>query len=66
MVGITSCGAYIPMLRLPLAMIGGGKPGGPNYARAVKRAAEETGLRADKFSSRCPFSLRGDMSPAGD
>src|SRR5213594_2591324 len=34
MVGITSYGAYIPMLRLPLAMIGGGKPGGPEKAVA--------------------------------
>jgi hypothetical protein len=28
-----------------------------NYARAVKRAVLETGLRADKFPSRCPFTL---------
>src|SRR5438477_2761064 len=36
MVGITSYGAYIPMLRLPLAAIGGGaaKPGGPEKAVA--------------------------------
>ena len=34
MVGITSYGAYIPMLRLPLAAIGGGKGGGPEKAVA--------------------------------
>src|SRR6184192_2702809 len=36
MVGITSYGAYVPMLRLPLAAIGGGavKPGGPEKAVA--------------------------------
>ncbi len=34
MVGITSYGAYIPMLRLPLAAIAGGKPGGPEKAVA--------------------------------
>src|SRR5438445_10093760 len=34
MVGITSYGAYIPMLRMPLAVIGGGKPGGPEKAVA--------------------------------
>ncbi len=35
MVGITSYGAYVPMLRLPLATIGGGgKPGGPEKAVA--------------------------------
>src|SRR2546429_4931664 len=34
MVGITSYGAYIPMLRLSLAAIGGGKPGGPEKAVA--------------------------------
>lgn len=36
MVGITSFGAYVPMLRLPLATIGGGKPkeGGPEKAVA--------------------------------
>jgi len=36
MAGITSYGAYIPRLRLPLAMIGGGvpKPGGPEKAVA--------------------------------
>jgi len=34
MVGITSFGAYVPMLRLPLAAIGGGKPGGPEKAVA--------------------------------
>src|SRR5204862_7836997 len=36
MVGITSYGAYVPMLRLPLAAIGGGaaKPGGPEKAGA--------------------------------
>src|SRR2546422_9688557 len=35
MAGITSYGAYIPMLRLPLAAIGGGgKPGGPEKAVA--------------------------------
>src|SRR5437867_4091911 len=34
MVGITSYGAYIPMLRLPLAAINGGKPGGPEKAVA--------------------------------
>ena len=34
MVGITSCGAYVPMLRMPLAVIGGGKPGGPEKAVA--------------------------------
>ena len=34
MVGITSYGAYIPMLRLPLAVIAGGKPGGPEKAVA--------------------------------
>ena len=36
MVGITSYGAYLPMLRLPLAAIGGGvaKPGGPEKAVA--------------------------------
>ena len=28
-----------------------------NYARAVTRTAVETGLRADKFPSRCPFTL---------
>ena len=28
-----------------------------NYACAVKRAMLETGLRADKFPSRCPFIL---------
>src|ERR1051326_8443804 len=32
MVGLTSCGAYVPMLRMPLAVIGGGKPGGPEKA----------------------------------
>lgn len=34
MVGITSYGAYIPMLRLPLTAIHGGKPGGPEKAVA--------------------------------
>jgi 3-hydroxy-3-methylglutaryl CoA synthase len=34
MIGITSYGAYIPMLRLPLAAINGGKPGGPEKAVA--------------------------------
>src|SRR4249920_318153 len=36
MVGIASYGAYVPMLRLPLAAIGGGaaKPGGPEKAVA--------------------------------
>ena len=36
MVGITAYGAYVPMLRLPLAAIGGGqaKPGGPEKAVA--------------------------------
>jgi hydroxymethylglutaryl-CoA synthase len=34
MVGIASYGAYIPMLRLPLAAIAGGKPGGPEKAVA--------------------------------
>src|SRR5262245_6985170 len=34
MVGITSYGAYIPMLRLPLGVIHGGKPGGPEKAVA--------------------------------
>src|SRR5437867_3247732 len=28
-----------------------------NYEHAVRRAALETGLRADQFPSRCPFSL---------
>lgn len=28
-----------------------------NYTRAVKRAMLETGLRADRFPSRCPFTL---------
>ena len=28
-----------------------------NYARAIKRTTDETGLRADKFPSRCPFTL---------
>ena len=28
-----------------------------NYARALKRATDETALRADKFPSRCPFTL---------
>jgi hypothetical protein len=28
-----------------------------NYARAVKRAVLETGVRADRFPSRCPFSV---------
>src|SRR3989442_9637223 len=34
MVGITSYGAYVPMLRLPLAANAGGKPGGPEKAVA--------------------------------
>src|SRR5438105_12759818 len=34
MVGITSCGAYVPMLRLSLAASAGGKPGGPEKAVA--------------------------------
>src|SRR5262249_40635478 len=36
MVGITAYGAYVPMLRLPLAALGGGqpKPGGPEKAVA--------------------------------
>src|SRR5260370_8342631 len=36
MAGITSYGAYVPMLRLPLGAIGGGssKPGGPEKAVA--------------------------------
>ncbi|HJQ83981.1 MAG TPA: 3-oxoacyl-[acyl-carrier-protein] synthase III C-terminal domain-containing protein [Candidatus Binatia bacterium] len=34
MVGITSYGAYVPMLRLPLAAIAGGKGGGPEKAVA--------------------------------
>jgi hydroxymethylglutaryl-CoA synthase len=34
MVGLASYGAYIPMLRLPLAAIHGGKPGGPEKAVA--------------------------------
>src|SRR6185503_1897804 len=36
MAGITSFGAYVPYLRLPLATIGGGKPvdGGPEKAVA--------------------------------
>jgi hydroxymethylglutaryl-CoA synthase len=33
-VGIIASGAYIPMLRLPLAAINGGKPGGPEKAVA--------------------------------
>src|SRR5207247_503863 len=39
MVGITSYGAYVPMLRLPLAAIGGGavKPGGPEKAVDLRR-----------------------------
>src|SRR5438094_745860 len=34
MVGVSSYGAYIPMLRLSLAAIAGGKPGGPEKAVA--------------------------------
>jgi 3-hydroxy-3-methylglutaryl CoA synthase len=34
MVGITSYGAYVPMLRLPLAALVGGRPGGPEKAVA--------------------------------
>ncbi len=34
MVGITCCGAYIPMLRLALGTIHGGKPGGPEKSVA--------------------------------
>jgi 3-hydroxy-3-methylglutaryl CoA synthase len=34
MIGIASYGAYVPMLRLPLAAIAGGKPGGPEKAVA--------------------------------
>jgi 3-hydroxy-3-methylglutaryl CoA synthase len=34
MVGIASYGAYVPMLRLPLASASGGKPGGPEKAVA--------------------------------
>jgi hydroxymethylglutaryl-CoA synthase len=34
MVGITAYGAYVPMLRLPLAAAAGGKPGGPEKAVA--------------------------------
>jgi 3-hydroxy-3-methylglutaryl CoA synthase len=34
MAGITSYGAYVPMLRLPLAAAAGGKPGGPEKAVA--------------------------------
>jgi 3-hydroxy-3-methylglutaryl CoA synthase len=34
MVGIASYGAYVPMLRLPLAAASGGKPGGPEKAVA--------------------------------
>jgi 3-hydroxy-3-methylglutaryl CoA synthase len=34
MVGITSYGAYVPMLRLPLAAIAGGRSGGPEKAVA--------------------------------
>jgi hydroxymethylglutaryl-CoA synthase len=34
MVGITSYGAYVPMLRLSLAAASGGKPGGPEKAVA--------------------------------
>src|SRR5262250_1305393 len=34
MVGIASYGAYVPWLRLPLAAITGGKPGGPEKAVA--------------------------------
>ena len=33
-VGIAAYGAYVPMLRLPLAAISGGKPGGPEKAVA--------------------------------
>ena len=28
-----------------------------SYARAVKRAAVETGLRSDKFPARCPYTI---------
>src|SRR3990172_10181952 len=34
MIGIASYGAYVPMLRLPLAAIAGGRPGGPEKAVA--------------------------------
>jgi 3-hydroxy-3-methylglutaryl CoA synthase len=34
MVGITTYGAYVPMLRLPLGAIAGGRPGGPEKAVA--------------------------------
>src|SRR5437870_11725786 len=34
MVGVSSYGAYIPMLRLSLAAIAGGEPGGPEKAVA--------------------------------
>src|SRR5262245_1731548 len=34
MVGITAYGAYVPMLRLPLGLLHGGKPGGPEKAVA--------------------------------
>src|SRR5207302_1903264 len=53
MVGITSYGAYVPMLRLPLAAIGGGavKPGGAVKAGSAKRVlvvAGETRLAAPR------------------
>src|SRR5256885_7631282 len=56
MVGITSYGAYVPMLRLPLAAIGGGaaKPGGPE--KAVANWDEDAGTMAGAAGLDC---LRG-------
>src|SRR3989442_15023967 len=56
MVGITSYGAYVPMLRLPLAAIGGGaaKPGGPE--KAVANWDEDAGTMAVAAAIDC---LRG-------
>src|SRR5256885_16653768 len=63
MVGITSYGAYVPMLRLPLAAIGGGavKPGGPE--KAVANWDEDAVTMAVAAAIDC---LRGVEGAGGD
>ena len=58
MVGITAYGAYVPMLRLPLAAIGGGtpKPGGPE--KAVANWDEDAVTHGRRGGDRLPARHR--------
>ena len=64
MVGITSYGAYVPMLRMPLAAIGGGavKPGGPEKAVANW---DEDAVRSEerRVGKECATLCRSRWSP---